>query len=45
MRIERAKKPEGLPAVMSREEAGRLLAAMTDTHQLVAKLLDGCASV
>jgi integron integrase len=39
---ERAKKPERLPTVMSREEAGRLLAAMTGIHQLMAKLLYGC---
>jgi integrase len=39
---ERTKKPERLPIVMSREEVGRLLAAMTGTHQLLAKLLYGC---
>lgn len=39
---ERAKKPERLPTVMSREETGRLLAAMTGIHQLMAKLLYGC---
>jgi integron integrase len=39
---ERAKKPERLPTVMSREEVRRLLAAMTETHQLMAKLLYGC---
>jgi integron integrase len=39
---ERAKKPERLPTVMSREEAGRLLAAIMGIHQLMAKLLYGC---
>jgi len=39
---ERAKKPERLPTVMSREETGKLLAAMTGTYQLMAKLLYGC---
>ncbi|MBA4396888.1 MAG: integron integrase [Syntrophus sp. (in: bacteria)] len=39
---ERAKKPQRLPTVMSREEAGRLLAAMKGIHQLMAKLLYGC---
>ena len=39
---ERAKKPERLPTVMSREETGRLLAAMTGIHQLMAKMLHGC---
>lgn len=40
--MERAKKPERLPTVMSREEVGRLLVAMTGIHQLMAKLLYGC---
>lgn len=39
---ERAKKPERLPTVMSREEVGHVLAALTGTHQLMAKLLYGC---
>jgi integrase len=39
---ERAKKPERLPTVMSREEVGLLLAAMTGTYQPMAKLLYGC---
>jgi integron integrase len=39
---ERAKHPERLPTVMSREEAGRLLTAMTGIYQLMAKLLYGC---
>jgi integron integrase len=39
---ERAKKPERLPTVMSREETGRLLKAMTGIHQLMAKMLYGC---
>jgi integron integrase len=39
---ERAEKPERLPTVLSREEVGRLLVAMTGTHQLMAKLLYGC---
>ena len=40
--MERAKKPEKLPTVMSRDEAGRILASMTGIHQLMAKLLYGC---
>ncbi|MCX5839294.1 MAG: integron integrase [Deltaproteobacteria bacterium] len=39
---ERARKPERLPTVMSRGEAGKLLAAMTGIHQLMAKILYGC---
>jgi len=39
---ERAKKPGRLPTVMSREETGKLLAAMSGTYQLMAKLLYGC---
>src|SRR3989304_1408702 len=40
--MERARKPEKLPTVMSRDEAGRILASMTGIHQLMAKLLYGC---
>ena len=40
--MERAKKPEKLPTVMSRDEAGRILASMAGIHQLMAKLLYGC---
>ena len=39
---ERAKKPERLPTVMSREEVGRLHAGMTGIHQLMGKILYGC---
>ena len=42
VQMERAKKPERLPTVMSTQEAARVLAAMTGTHQLRAKLLYGC---
>ena len=41
-RIERADKPERLPTVMSRQEVSRVLAAMTGTRQLMAKLLYEC---
>lgn len=41
----RAKKPERLPTVMSCEEVRRLIAAMTGTHQLMAKLLYECGCV
>ena len=34
---ERAKKPERLPTVMSRGEAGRLLATLTGIHQLMGQ--------
>ncbi len=40
--MERAKKPERLPTVMSRDEAGRILSSMDGIHQLMAKLLYGC---
>ena len=39
---ERAKKPERLPTVMSREETGNLLAAMTGGYQLMAEFFYGC---
>lgn len=37
----RAKKPKRLPTVLTREEAQQVLAAMSGTHQLIAKLLYG----
>src|SRR5688572_1713605 len=37
----RAKRSRPLPVVMTRDEAHRLLAAMSGTHQLLAKLLYG----
>jgi integron integrase len=37
----RAKRPKRLPTVLSKEEAMCVLAAMTGTHQLMAKLLYG----
>lgn len=40
--MERARKPERLPTVMSRDEAGRILSSMEGIHQLMAKLLYGC---
>ena len=40
-RVERAKRPERLPVVLSRGEVERLLAGMTGTFQLMAKLLYG----
>lgn len=39
---ERAKKPERLPTVLSREETARILTAMSGIHQLMAKILYGC---
>jgi len=41
-RMERARKPERLPTVLNTEEAARVPAAMSGTHQLMAKLLHGC---
>jgi integron integrase len=40
-RVERAKRPERLPVVLTRTEVDRLLAGMTSTFQLMAKLLYG----
>lgn len=40
--MERAKMPEKLPIVMSKEEVKRVLAAMSGAVQLMAKLLYGC---
>jgi integron integrase len=37
----RAKQPDRLPTVMSRDEVGRVLDALTGVHQLMAKLLYG----
>ena len=37
----RAKRPQRLPVVLTREEVQRLLAAMKDTYQLMARLLYG----
>jgi len=39
--VERAKRPERLPVVMTREEVARVLAVMTGTYQLMARLLYG----
>lgn len=39
--IERPTRPARLPVVLTREETKRLLAAMTGTHQLMARLLYG----
>ena len=38
-RVERAKRPERLPVVLTRTEVDRLLAGMTGTFLLMAKLL------
>jgi integron integrase len=40
--MDRTKKPERLPTVLSREEVARVLVVMSGTHQLMAKLLCGC---
>jgi len=40
--MKRAKKPEKLPVVMSKEEVKHVLAAMSGLSQLMAKLLYGC---
>jgi site-specific recombinase XerD len=37
----RAKKPKRLPTVLTKEEAQQVLAAMSGTYQLIAKLLYG----
>ena len=39
--VERAKRPERLPVVLSRPEVEAVLSGMTGTHQLMAKLLYG----
>lgn len=39
--VERAKRPERLPTVLTKAEVARVLAGMTGTHQLMAKLLYG----
>jgi len=39
---ERAKTPERLPTVMTKDEVTRVLGAMSGTYQLMAKLLYGC---
>jgi integrase len=39
--VERAKRPERLPVVLTRGEVDRLLAGMSGTFQLMAKLLYG----
>ena len=39
--VERAKRPQRLPVVLTRKEVERLLAGMTGTFQLMAKLLYG----
>ena len=40
--MERAKKPEKLPTVMSKKEVNQVLAEISGTHRLMAKLLYGC---
>ena len=40
--MERAKKPEKLQTVMSKKEVGQVLAEISGTHRLMAKLLYGC---
>lgn len=40
--MERAKKPEKIPTVMSKKEVGQVLAEVSGTHRLMAKLLYGC---
>jgi integrase len=40
--MERAKKPEKLPTVMSKKEVSQVLAEISGTHRLMAKLLYGC---
>ncbi len=40
--MDRAKKPERLPTVMSRHEVACVLNCMSGTHQVMAKLLYGC---
>ena len=40
--MERAKKPERLPTVMSKSEVNRILAGMSSTYVLLAKLMYGC---
>ena len=40
-RVERAKRPERLPVVLTRAEVGRLLAGISGTFQIMAKLLYG----
>jgi integron integrase len=39
--FEYARRPRRLPVVLSREEVGRLLCALTDPHRLMAELLYG----
>jgi len=39
--VERAKRPERLPVVMTREEVERVLMVLTGTYQLMARLLYG----
>ena len=40
--IARAKKSERLPTVLNREDVTHVLAVMSRTHEMVAKLLYGC---
>ncbi len=40
--MERAKKPERLPTVMTKSEVNRILAGMSSTYVLLAKLMYGC---
>src|SRR5260221_422555 len=39
--VERAKRPQRLPVVLTRGEVDRVLIGMSGTHQLMAKLLYG----
>jgi len=41
-KTERAKKPQKLPTVMTREEVSMILSVMKGVHQLMARLLYGC---
>ena len=40
--MERARRPEKLPTVMTKKEVGQVLAEMLGTYRLMAKLLYGC---
>jgi integron integrase len=40
--MERAKRPQRLPVVMTKEEVGQVLTAMSGVYGLMAKLLYGC---
>ena len=40
--MERAQRPERLPTVLRKAEVEAVLAGVTGTHQLMAKLLSAC---